>query len=94
MRCLPAGGAKANLMLNTHRPRPPPSCVRRAEGCRPRNNTASAVEVCQPLRWRLPATELALYSCPNYPLALAHERPVAALVAPPPTAAPVSGPLA
>ena len=27
MRCLPAGGAKANLMLNTHRPRPPPCCL-------------------------------------------------------------------
>jgi hypothetical protein len=46
-----------------------------AAGCAPRNETASKVEACQPLQWRLPATEEPLYSCHEYGLAFTHERP-------------------
>ncbi|KAL4856648.1 hypothetical protein ACK3TF_003070 [Chlorella vulgaris] len=40
------------------------------------NNTMSHVTVCHPLQWRVNTTEVMLYSCPEYGMALFHERRV------------------
>jgi hypothetical protein len=38
------------------------------------NNTMSHVTVCHPLQWRVNTTKVMLNSCPEYGMALFHER--------------------